>query len=117
LDFDAALCWLRSIQEHATMSEESWGFAPPPFKAEEALVQLKRSLRDLGLTERSGGFESQAKRALECELQEGGIAIRLARRLTRTPDWDKSLIRSGADQRKLLDELKKRLARWKDEES
>jgi hypothetical protein len=37
--------------------------------------------------------------------------------LTRTPDWDKSLIRSGADQRKLLDELKKRLARWKDEES
>jgi len=45
--------------EHA-MSDETWGFAPPPFKAEEALVQLKRSLRDLGLTERSGGFEFDA---------------------------------------------------------
>ena len=36
--------------------EESWGFAAPPFRAEEALVQLKRSLRDLGLAERSGGL-------------------------------------------------------------
>ena len=26
--------------------EESWGFAAPPFRAEEALVQLKRSLRE-----------------------------------------------------------------------
>lgn len=99
------------------MSEETWGFAAPAFKAEEALVQLKRSLRDLGLVERSGGFEAQAKRALEFELQEGAIAIRLARRLIRTPEWDKSLIKSGADQRKLLDELKKRLARWRDEEN
>lgn len=99
------------------MSEqESWGFAPPPFKAEEALVQLKRSLRDLGLAERSGGFSFEAKPALEFELQDGAIAIRLAKRLIRTPEFDKFVIKSGADQRMLLDELKKRLARWKDEE-
>lgn len=96
--------------------EESWGLATPPFRAEESLVQLKRSLRDLGLAERSGGFEFEAKRALEFELQEGAIAIRLAKRLIRTPEFDKFAIKSGADQRKLLDELKKRLARWKEEE-
>lgn len=96
--------------------EESWGFATPPFKAEESLEQLRRSLRSLGLAERSGGFEFEAKRALEFELQEGAIAIRLARRLIRTPEFDKFTLKSGADQRKLLDELKKRLARWKDEE-
>ena len=98
------------------MNDESWGFAPPPFKAEESLEQLRRSLRSLGLAERSGGFEFEAKRALEFELQGGAIAIKLARRLIRTPEFDKFTIKSGADQRKLLDELKKRLARWKDEE-
>ena len=40
----------------------------------------------------------------------------MARRLIRTPEFDRFFIRSGADQRKLLDEVKKRLARWKDEE-
>ncbi len=98
------------------MSEESWGFAPPPFKPDEALVQLRRSLRELGLSERTGGFELEAKRALEFELQDGAIAVRLARRLIRTPEFERFFIRSGADQRKLLDEVKKRLARWKDEE-
>ncbi len=98
------------------MSDESWGFAPPPFKADEALVQLRRSLRDLGLAERGKGFEFEAKRALEIEAQEGAIAVKLARRLIRTPEFDAFTIKSGADQRKLLDELKKRLARWKDEE-
>lgn len=96
--------------------EESWGFTPPPFRAEESLVQLKRSLRELGLTERSGGFEFQARQALSFELKEGAIVLKLARRLIRTPEFDLFTIKSGADQRKVLDELKKRLARWKDEE-
>lgn len=98
-------------------TEESWGFAPPPFKADEALVQLKRALRDLGLKERADGFEQAGKRVLEFELGEGQIAIRLAQRLqTHTPNWDRSALKSAADQRKLLDELKKRLARWRDED-
>jgi hypothetical protein len=96
--------------------QESWGFATPPFNAENALVQLKRSLRDLGLTERSGGFEFEAKRALTFEVKDGAIAIGIAKRLIRTPEFDKLSIKSGADQRKLLDEVKKRLARWKDDE-
>ena len=35
------------------MSEE-FGFAPPPFKPDEALQKLRRELRELGLTEREG---------------------------------------------------------------
>jgi uncharacterized protein with PIN domain len=98
------------------MGEDNWGFALPSFKADEALARLKRSLRDLGLSERSSGFESQGKRLLEFELQEGAISVRLARNATRTPQWDKSLVKSADDERKLIDELKRRLARWKDEE-
>ena len=33
------------------------GFAPPPFKPDEALLRLQRELRDLGLSEREGVFE------------------------------------------------------------
>lgn len=98
------------------MTDESWGFAPPLFNAETSLVQLKRALRDLGLTERSGGFELKGLRALEFELQPGAIAIRLARKLRRSPEWDLRALRSGADQRKLLDDIKLRLARWADED-
>lgn len=98
------------------VTDETWGFAPPPFQAEEALVQLQRSLRALGLNERGTSFEFEAKPVLTVALQEGAIAVGLARRLVRTPDFDPFTLRSGADQRKLLDELKKRLARWKDED-
>ncbi len=97
-------------------SEETSGFAPPPFKLDAALEQLKRSLRGLGLTERSGGFELRGLRALEFELQDTAIAIRLAQRLIRTPSWDKSSLKNAADQRKLLDEVKKRLERWRDDD-
>ncbi len=38
------------------MSDDS-GFAPPPFKPDEALLRLKRELRELGLAEREGVFE------------------------------------------------------------
>lgn len=96
---------------------DSWGFTPPPFNAEAALLQLQRSLRELGLTERTGVFELKGRQALSLQLQDGTIAARLARRLTlRSPDWDPMTLRSGADSRKLLDEVKRRLARWSDED-
>lgn len=98
-------------------NEESWGFTTPPFKVEEALVQLKRALRDLGLKERAEGFEQAGRRVLEFELGEGQIAVRLAQRLqVNTPNWDKLTLKTAADHRKLIDELKKRLARWRDED-
>jgi hypothetical protein len=80
------------------------------------LLQLKRSLRDLKLAERGNGFELRGKRVLELQVQEGAIQARIARKLATTPEWDKQLVQSSHDQRKLIDEIKKRLARWEREE-
>ena len=95
---------------------EAGGFAPPPFKPDEALVQLRRALRDLKLVERGNAFELRGKRVLELALAEGGIAVKLARRPALTPEWDRQTGGSTVAQRKLLDEMKKRLARWEQED-
>ncbi len=95
---------------------DSAGFAPPPFKPEDALTQLKRQLRDLKLAERGNGFDQRGKRVAELQLAGAGIAARTARKLALTPEWDRQIIASTNDQRKWLDELKKRLARWDREE-
>jgi len=95
---------------------DDFGFAPPPFKPAEALVALRRSLRDLGLTERGPGFELRGKRVLELAAEGDSIRARLARRLMLTPEWDTQRIGAAADSRKLLDEVKKRLARWERED-
>jgi hypothetical protein len=91
-------------------------FAPPPFNPDEALVQLKRSLRGLKpLAERGEGFELQGMRVLELRSDAGVIAVRLARRQSRSPEWDSLLLKNSADVRKCVDEVKKRLARWTEE--
>ena len=95
---------------------DDFGFAPPPFKPEEALVTLRRSLRDLGLAERGAGFELRGKRVLELVAEESVIRTRIARRLMLTPEWDAMTIAGAADTRKLVDEVKKRLARWERED-
>ncbi len=88
------------------------GFAAPPFDAEAALVQLRRSLRDLRLTERGSGFELRGKRVVEIMIDDAVLSVHVARRLMNTPEWDQQVVRSGADQRKLIDEVKRRLERW-----
>ena len=35
-------------------TQDAWGFAPPPFNAEQAAQRLKRDMRELGLAEREG---------------------------------------------------------------
>jgi hypothetical protein len=92
------------------------GLAPPAFNAEHALQQLKRSLRDLKLAERGPGFELRGKRVAELVMQDGELAARIARKPALTPEWDRSALKSAADQRKWLDELKKRIARWEHDE-
>jgi hypothetical protein len=94
-----------------------FGFAPPPFKADEALVLLRRALRDLKpLAERGTGFELRGRPVLELAVADGAIAARLARRPAVAPEWDRITVTSGADQRKLLDEVRKRVERWTREE-
>ena len=99
------------------MSDDpNFGFAPPLFKPDEALQQLKRALRDLKLSERGVGFELRGKPVLELRPEATQITVHIARKLALTPEWDTQPIKTTADQRKLLDEVKKRLARWDREE-
>jgi len=98
------------------MPDDDWGFAPPPFDPQQSLLQLQRALRDCKLSARGKGFESRGKAVIELEVQHGAIAARLVRRLVNTPEWDSFTLKSAADQRKLIDEVKKRLARWTDED-
>jgi hypothetical protein len=93
-------------------SDDDFGFAPPPFQPPHALQQLQRALRDLKLAERGKGFELRGRRVAELALEGGTLQARLARRPQLTPEWDRSTLASAADQRRWLDELKKRLARW-----
>ncbi|MFO1217771.1 MAG: hypothetical protein U1E89_05230 [Burkholderiaceae bacterium] len=96
--------------------EPDFGFAPPPFDPDAALIQLRRALRELQLTERGAGAELRGKRVVEWVVQGDEITLRIARRLALTPEWDKATLKSAADQRKWLDEIKKRLARWRDDD-
>jgi len=98
------------------MPDDDFGFAPPPFNAEQALLQLQRSMRDLKLGARGSSFELRGKTVIELQREGDAIAVKLARRLVLTPEWDRFTVKSAPDQRKLIDEVKKRLARWADED-
>jgi hypothetical protein len=97
-----------------TMSDDF--FAPLAFNPAEALIQLKRSLRDLRpLNERGDGFELQGKRVIELVVDGQTIVAKLAQRQSQSPQWDKFVLKNSADVRKCVDEAKKRLARWTEE--
>jgi hypothetical protein len=97
-------------------NDDSWSLPTPPFKADEALITLKRQLRDLKLGERGNAFEQRGKRVVELAVESGAIQAKLARRLALTPEWDRISVKSVPEQRKLIDEVKKRLARWEHDE-
>jgi hypothetical protein len=98
------------------VSEDSFSVPAPPFEAGEALVQIKRALRELKLAERGNAYELRGKRIVELALDGGTIAVKLARRPIFTPEWDRLLVRSPVDQRKCIEEVKRRLARWEHDE-
>ena len=98
------------------MPDDDWGFAPPAFNPEQSLLQLQRAMRDCKLGARGRGFELRGKTVVELEVRDGAVAVRVARRPALTAEWDTFSVRSAADQRKLIDEVKKRLARWTDED-
>jgi hypothetical protein len=97
-----------------TMSEDF--FAPPAFKPAESLIQLKRSLRDLRpLAERGDGFELQGQRVIELAVEGDTLVVKFAKAAARSPQWERQVLKNGADVRKCVDEAKKRLARWTEE--
>ena len=93
-----------------------FGFVPPTFDAGNALQQLQRSLRDLRLTARGAAFELRGRRVVELALDGTVVSARLARKLALTPEFDRFAIADAGAQRKLLDEVRKRLARWEQDD-
>ena len=100
------------------MNTDDFSFALPPFKPADALVQLKRGLRDLRtLSERGDGYELKGAKVMELAAGDSAIEAKLAKRPSRqVPEWDRFTLASSADVRKFTDEVKKRLARWTEEE-
>lgn len=95
------------------MSEDDWAIPTPTFRPAEALAALERTLRDLKLTQRAGGFDCRQRRAVELQVDADVLVARMARRLVgSTPDWDTRRLASAADVRRWTDELRQRLVRW-----
>jgi hypothetical protein len=98
------------------MSDDSWDIAPPPFNADAALQTLKRFVRDQRvLEERSEGWMLAGSVVLKLAVNGDAVEAQLARRPARTPEWDRFTLKSAPDSRKLQDEIKRRLLRWKDD--
>ena len=97
------------------MSTDEFSFAPPAFGPADALAGLARSLRELGLVERAGRFERRGTAIARAVVD--GAALRAARvkRPSRTsPEWQERVLRSSADVRDFVADLKKQLAQWSD---
>jgi len=99
------------------MSDDGWDIAPPPFNADAALQTLKRFVRDQRLlAERSEGWLLGADVVLKAGVDGAAVKVQLAKRPARTPEWDLFTLKSAADLRKLQDEIRRRLTRWKEDE-
>ena len=92
-------------------------FAPPPFKPADALVLLKRQLRELKpLAERGARYEIKGRPVIELAADDTTLTARLARRLATTPDWQVHALASSLDVRRFVDTVKQRLRDWEREE-
>jgi hypothetical protein len=98
------------------MTSDNFGFAPPPFDAAGALVQLKRQLRDLKLSERGSRFELKGHAVVELAAQADHIDARIAKRAGMTPEWLPHTLRSSADVRGFIDAVKRQMTKWSSDE-
>lgn len=125
------------------MSDETWAFAPPPFDAAAGRLQLQRALRDLQLSERAGSaYSLQGRAVVEVGSAPGpkppdaaghpaghgggapdgapapgaSLEVRIVRRPALAPEWETRTLRSAADIRQFVDEVRRRLARWRDDD-
>jgi hypothetical protein len=96
------------------MSDDDFGFAPPPFKPDEALQRAKRDLRELGLSEREGRFERRSLQIARVTIDGPTLKAAVVKRPGRTPEWSEKTLRSSADLRDFVADLKKKLASWSD---
>ena len=98
------------------MSDDDLGaFAPPPFKPDEALHKLRRELRDLGLAERAGVFERRSIAIARAAVDGAVLQAAVVRKPSRnSPEWQPKALRSSADVRDFVADLKRKLASWSD---
>ena len=97
------------------MPTDDLGFSLPPFKPDDALQTLKRDLRALGLTEREGRFERRGTPIARAAVDGAVIkAARVKRPSRSSPEWLEKTLRSSADLRDFVADLKKQLAQWSD---
>ena len=94
------------------MSLEDIGFAPPPFDAAAALLQLRRQLRDLKLDERGGQFLLKGRPVAELKAGSAEIEARLVKRPAIAPVWTTHPLKSAADVRRFTDTVRLQLGRW-----
>lgn len=107
------------------MSDELSDFlALPAFKPEEALVKLRRDLRELKPLQEQGASGTPARFALKgltvIELQlapeAAAIQARLAKRPSQRPEWTAHTLSSSAEVRKWIDGVRLVLKRWDDDD-
>ena len=93
-------------------------FALPAFKPDEALVTLKRQLRELRpLAERGNRFELSGKAVVDLSADASTLTARIAKRpAVSSTEWETLALKNSADLRKCVDEVKKRLARWQQDD-
>lgn len=99
------------------MSDDGWNIAPPPFSAAEALVALRRQLRELRpLAEQGSRFTLRGLSVIELSASGTQIDARLAQRPLAVPQWTAHTLKSSADVRRFLDTVRQQLRRWSDDD-
>ncbi len=94
-----------------------WAIPAPAFKADEALVALKRQLRDLKpLAERGTRYELQGRTVIELAAGDEHIEARVAKRPATTPEWQRHRLAGAADVRRFVDMVRQVLRRWEHED-
>jgi hypothetical protein len=99
-------------------------FALPPFKPDEALVQLRRQLKELKLQEQPGSTPHRfaLKGVVVAELQvsvdaaQPAVAAAVVKRPLQRPEWVRQQLDSRDAVRKWIDAFKRQLASWTDDD-
>ena len=89
-------------------------FAPPPFDPASARATLARALRDLKLAERNGAFELNGQPVIRARVDGAMLRLDVAKRPSRSPDWEHVEAADHARLRRFIDDVKKRVSRWAD---
>lgn len=94
-----------------------WAVPTPPFRPEEALVALKRQLREMKpLAERGARFEIKGRTVIELGVAGDAIDARLARKPALSPEWQRHALAGATDVRRFVDTVRQQLRRWEKDE-